>query len=282
MTNQDLIRFPGLGIELKVGQYLELFGVFIAYYGLLIAVAFVICSELVYRDAKKTGQKVDDYSDFFVFAVISSIIGARLYYVIFEWDYYKKNVSDIFNLRSGGLAIYGGIIAVLITLYVYSKKKKLRPLLMMDTAIVTLPLGQAIGRWGNFFNREAFGGYYAGRFRMEIPIERANGLTDDLISKAEGGFVSVHPTFLYESVWNLVGFAFMFFFLKKHKSFEGEMVACYMLWYGIGRAMIEGLRTDQLKIGATGIAVSQVLSVLIAVAGAVWIVVGLKKSKNNA
>ena len=260
------ISFPNLGIDLKyVPKGFTVFGFTIAIYGICIAVA-VICGYLMAaKVAKKTGQNPDTYFDFAIYAVILSIIGARIYYVIFQWDYYKNHLLSIFNLREGGLAIYGGVIVAFITVFVYSKIKKLNPFRLMDTALPGLILGQAIGRWGNFFNREAFGDYTNNLFAMQLPVSavRANEITqkmwDHVVTVNGVEYIQVHPTFLYESLWNVGVLLFLFWF-RKRKKFNGEVFLMYLIGYGLGRIWIEGLRTDQLLLPVVGLPVSQLLS----------------------
>lgn len=275
----DLIRFDELGLKFHVGQSVNIFGIEVAYYGIIIGLAVIVGAMIAYREAKRTGQNVEDYIDYTMWVIVMAVVGARAYYVIFEWDYYKNNLLEIFNIRGGGLAIYGGIIACVITLLMFAKKRKLNCLQMMDTAVLGLIIGQSIGRWGNFCNREAFGGYYTGLFSMQIPESVANGMTQQLIENAKDGFISVHPTFLYESVWNIIGFVILMLY-RKHKKNQGEVFCLYLIWYGIGRFIIEGLRTDQLRIAGTMIAVSQVLSAVLVVAGIGWIIY-LRMSKRK-
>lgn len=267
----DVIKFEKLGIELHVGKSIEIFGVEIAYYGIIIGIGMLLGLMIALWEAKRTNQNTENYIDFLITVVLIAIAGARLYYVIFEWDYYKDHLGEIIDIREGGLAIYGGVIAAVITMIVFTKKRKLSFGQMADTGCMGLILGQAIGRWGNFCNREAFGGYYTGLFSMQIPVSEANGITDELLSNAVNGFISVHPTFLYESLWNIIGLGVLMLYAR-HKKNHGEVLALYFTWYGIGRAMIEGLRTDQLTIGNTGIAASQVLSVLLAIGGIAYII----------
>lgn len=277
-----LIRFPNLGIEVNPGRSISFFGIDIAYYGIIIGIGMLVGALIAYREAKKTNQNVDDYIDFTMYVLIAAIIGARLYYVAFEWDYYSKNLLQIFNLRAGGLAIYGGIIASVITLIIYTKVKNKSFWLMADTACQGLVVGQIIGRWGNFFNREAFGGFTNNLFAMQIPVSEAHGITTELLDnivKYNGvEYVQVHPTFLYEGVWNLMVFILLNVY-KRHKKFDGEVFALYVLGYGVGRSIIEGLRTDQLQIGNTGIAVSQLLSVVLVVVSICFIVVKRRHAK---
>ena len=282
--NAGDIAFPNLGIYLKdVPKNFSVFGFEIAFYGLLIGVG-VLCGILMAAHmAKVTGQNPDDYWDFALYAVFFSIIGARIYYVIFAWDFYKDDLMGIFRLRSGGLAIYGGVIAAFITLFVYCRIKKKNPLLMGDTAMPGLILGQAIGRWGNFMNREVFGEYYDCLFSMQLPIEavRARDISENIAAHIPEGanYINVHPTFLYESVWNLLVFAALLLF-RKHKKFHGELCLLYFGGYGLGRFIIEGIRTDTLFIPGTTVPVSQVLAlamVVFSLAADVLVRLGMKK-----
>ena len=278
------IRFPHLGLTLNPGKSFTVFGIEIAYYGVIIALGMLAGALVAYREAKKTGQKVDDYIDFTLYTLIAAIIGARIYYVIFEWDYYSAHPLEIFNLRAGGLAIYGGVLASVLTLFIFTKVKKLKFWLMADTAVQGLIIGQIIGRWGNFFNREAFGGYTDSLFAMQLPVAEAKGITQELIEHlvtVDGvSYVQVHPTFLYEGTWNLLLFIGICLY-KRHKKFDGEIFAIYLMGYGVGRFIIEGLRTDQLVIKALGgIAASQVLSIILIILAAAFIIynrVQLKK-----
>ena len=278
------IRFPHLGLTLNPGKSFTVFGIEIAYYGVIIALGMLAGALVAYREAKKTGQKVDDYIDFTLYTLIAAIIGARIYYVIFEWDYYSAHPLEIFNLRAGGLAIYGGVLASALTLFIFTKVKKLKFWLMADTAVQGLIIGQIIGRWGNFFNREAFGGYTDSLFAMQLPVSEAKGITHELIEHLvtiDGvSYVQVHPTFLYEGTWNLLLFIGICLY-KRHKKFDGEIFAIYLMGYGVGRFIIEGLRTDQLVIKALGgIAASQVLSIILIVLAVAFVIynrVQLKK-----
>lgn len=278
------IRFPHLGLTLNPGKSFTVFGIEIAYYGVIIALGMLAGALVAYREAKKTGQKVDDYIDFTLYTLIAAIIGARIYYVIFEWDYYSAHPLEIFNLRAGGLAIYGGVLASALTLFIFTKVKKLKFWLMADTAVQGLIIGQIIGRWGNFFNREAFGGYTDSLFAMQLPVSEAKGITQELIEHLvtiDGvSYVQVHPTFLYEGTWNLLLFIGICLY-KRHKKFNGEIFAIYLMGYGVGRFIIEGLRTDQLVIKALGgIAASQVLSIILIVLAVAFVIynrVQLKK-----
>lgn len=267
--NAGDIAFPNLGIYLKdVPKTFSIFGIDIAFYGLLIGIGVLSGILVAAHVAKVTGQNPDEYWDFAIYAVLFSIVGARIYYVVFSWDYYKDDLLGIFKLRNGGLAIYGGVIAAFITLFVYCRVKKRNPLLMGDTCMPGLILGQAIGRWGNFMNREVFGEYYDGFFSMQLPIEavRARDISDNIAAHIPEGanYINVHPTFLYESVWNLLVLAALLVF-RKHKKFDGELCLLYFGGYGLGRFIIEGIRTDTLFIPGTTLPVSQVLALLMVV-----------------
>lgn len=281
------INFPNLGIYLEhVGKNFSVFGFEIAYYGCAIALGIMTGYFLAAKEAKRTGQNPDDYLDMLLYAVFFALIGARLYYVIFKWDYYGKNLMQIFNLRQGGLAIYGGIIGAFTTVYFFAKKRKLSFRQMLDTACPGLAAGQVIGRWGNFFNREAFGGYTDGLFAMQLPVSavRSGEITEQMWENLEviNGiqFIQVHPTFLYEGMWNLGVIIFLYFY-RKHKKFTGELVLWYLVLYGIGRFWIESLRTDQLLIPGIGFPISQLLGAVLAVCGLITIFIGHKKAKEN-
>ena len=277
------INFPHLGIYLEnVGKSITVFNFEIAYYGMIIGLGVLAGIALAAILAKRTGQNPDTYYDLATYAVIISIIGARLYYVIFSWDYYKDNLLSIFNLRQGGLAIYGGVIAAIITTYVFAKRKKVSFGLLLDTAGPGLILGQIIGRWGNFFNREAFGGYTDSFLAMQLPVDmvRKSDITEQMLEFAEVidgvTYIQVHPTFLYESLWNLGVLIIMLLWIKR-KKFNGHIFMIYLLGYGIGRFWIEALRTDQLLISGIGLPVSQVLAAIMAIFAATVIYTKTKK-----
>ncbi len=263
------IAFPHLGIYLKdVPQSITIGSFSIALYGICIAAAMLAGILLAAHIAKKTGWDPNIIWDISIWLIIFAIIGARLYYVIFFWDAYKDNPLQIFNLRAGGLAIYGGIIACVIVVFVYCKVKKVNPFRLLDTAAYGLVLGQIIGRWGNFFNREVFGGYTDSLLAMRLPVAmvRSRDITETVASHIAQGtnYIQVHPTFLYEGLWNL-GLLILMLLWTGHKKFEGEITLLYFFGYGIGRAWIEYIRTDQLYITGTKIPVSIVVSVIMIV-----------------
>lgn len=279
------INFPNLGIHLEnVGKTVTVFGFEIAYYGIIIGIGVLAGIIMAAFLAKKTGQDPDTYYDLALYAVVLSVIGARIYYVIFSWDSYKNDLLSIFNIRQGGLAIYGGVIAAIITVAVYGKIKKIPFGLLADTAGPGLILGQIIGRWGNFFNREAFGDYTDNLFAMQLPENavRSSDLTRTMIENAEiiDGirYIQVHPTFLYESLWN-IGVLILMLLWIKHKKFDGQVFLIYLFGYGVGRFWIEGLRTDSLMFFGTGLRVSQMLAIVLAVSAIVINIVMLRKKK---
>lgn len=277
------INFPNLHIYFEhVGKNITIGNFTIAYYGIIIALGMVAGLFLATRLAERTGQDPDTYFDLAIVAIICSLIGARLYYVAFRWELYKDNLISILNVREGGLAIYGGVIAAIITTFVFSKVKKLPFGRLLDTAGPGLVLGQIIGRWGNFFNREAFGGYTDNLFAMQLPLSavRASDLTDELlehVAESDGiAYIQVHPTFLYESLWNAVLLVLLLLFFRKRR-FEGEVFLWYLMGYGVGRFWIETLRTDQLLLPGIGYPVSKALAAVLVVAAAVWIAIGRRK-----
>lgn len=261
------IAFPNLGIYLRnVPKSFSIFGFEIALYGVIIGIG-VLCGVLLASHvAKKENMDADMIWDFAIYAIIFSIIGARIYYVIFSWDLYKDNLIGILNLRNGGLAIYGGVIAAFITLWVYCKIKKQSFLQIADACVPGLVLGQVIGRWGNFTNREVFGEYTNSLLAMRLPIDavRSSDISEKIAANIVEGtnYIQVHPTFLYESLWNLALLLLMLCY-RQHKKFEGEQWLLYLGGYGLGRAWIEGIRTDTLFLPHTTIAVSQLLAVVL-------------------
>lgn len=289
------IQFPNLGILLSdVGSGISVGGFEIKYYGIIIAMGFLMGLLAAMAEAKRTGQNPELYLDYLICMVVPAIVGARLYYVIFSWDYYKEDLMRIFRIREGGLAIFGGVIAGVLVLYLFSKYRKQSFFKMTDTIAMSLLIGQIMGRWGNFFNREAFGGFTDGFLAMQIPVGyfesvgrmneiRATGLLEQTVQTVVNGAavdcIQVHPTFLYESLWNL-GVLLLIFLYRKKKKFDGEIFALYLMGYGAGRFWIEGLRVDQLQIGDTGLAVSQILSAILAI-GAFAVIIFVRKLKKR-
>ena len=277
------INFPNLGIYLDhVGKNISIFGFSIAYYGIVIVTGMMIAIWIAQREAKRTGQNPEQYLDLAMIGIAAGILGARIYYVIFAWDYYKDDLLSIFNIRQGGLAIYGGIIGACIAVVIYSRKKKQNVGLLMDTASMSIVFGQIMGRWGNFFNREAFGDYTNNLFAMQLPVSavRANEITqkmwDHVVTVNGVEYIQVHPTFLYESLWNVGVLLFLFWF-RKRKKFNGEVFLMYLIGYGLGRIWVEGLRTDQLLLPVVGLPVSQLLSGCLVVGCTILVVWKRKK-----
>lgn len=283
-----MIEFPNLGIYLSdVGKTITVFNFDIAYYGIAIAFGMLMGILIASWQAKRIGVNPEHVMDVAMYGIVFGVIGARIYYVAFSWDMYKDDLKSIFNLREGGLAIYGGVIAAIITVIVFCKCKKLSAPLLFDTVGVGLVTGQAIGRWGNFFNREAFGEYTNHLLAMRIPLDavRKSDVTElmrEHIETIDGvQFIQVHPTYLYESLWCLMVLVIMILYTK-HRKFDGEVFLLYLLGYGAGRIWIEGLRTDQLLLPVVGLPVSQVLAgVLIAGSLLTIIVIRLRLKKKN-
>lgn len=284
--NSAEIAFPNIGIYIPhLTKGITIGGFTIAFYGMIIAAGMLSGLWLACHQAQRTGQKKEVYTDFAIYAIIFSLIGARLYYVVFSWENYKDDLLQIFNTRGGGMAIYGAVIAAVLTAIIYCKVKKYNFFLLADTAVGGLVLGQIIGRYGNFFNREAFGEYTNSLFAMRLRVDQVNpaNITELMRSHMTTidsvQYIQVHPTFLYESLWNILVLVLILVFTTK-KKFNGEIFLLYLVGYALGRVWIEGLRTDQLQIGSTGIAVSQVLSGAIVIVGVVvWICVRRKLGK---
>ncbi len=281
------IYFPHLGIYLEhVGKNFSIFGFTIAYYGVVIVIGMLIAMALIMYTAKRFGENPDMYYDVSLMAILIGIVGARAYYVFFSWDMYKDDLWQIFNIRNGGLAIYGGILFGTLTVLVYSRVKKKSFLHMADILILGVVFGQIMGRWGNFFNREAFGEYTDGLFAMQLPVSavRQNEITqamwDHAVTINGVEFIQVSPTFLYESLWNL-GLLVILLFLIGRKRFDGQVFLTYVMGYGLGRMWIEGLRTDQLLVPQTAIPVSQLLSGAMVVAAVIGLIVQSHRHRNQ-
>ena len=285
IMNVKDIAFPNLGLYLRnLPKSFSVFGFEVALYGMLIALGVLSGIFMADYVAKKEKFNTEVIWDFAIYAVVFSIIGARIYYVVFQWDMYKNNLLEVFNLRNGGLAIYGAVIAAFITLFVYCRIKKQSFLQIVDICVPGLALGQAIGRWGNFTNREVFGGYTNNLIAMRLPIEavRSRDISADVAAHIVEGtnYIQVHPTFLYECLWNLALIAIMLLY-RSHKKFEGEMWLVYLGGYGLGRFWIEGIRTDQLYITGTRIPVSQAIAIVCVIVSVVADLVVRYRMKQN-
>ena len=260
------LRFVHLGITIEhLQNHITIFGFSIAFYGIIIGIGMLLGITLAARDAERRGIGEDTIYDFALLGIVFGVIGARLYYVFFQWGNYRGNLFEILNLRAGGLAIYGGVIGGILSLMVYCKRKKQNFLNLADSLILGVLVGQILGRWGNFFNAEAFGRYTDSLFAMQLrrdivnPIMIDSALLQHLVRVNGVDYIQVHPTFLYESVWNLCLLLFLLWYRPK-KRFTGEIFFLYLGGYGLGRVWIEGLRTDSLLVPGTGIAVSQALA----------------------
>ena len=265
------INFPNLGIYLDhVGKNISIFGFSIAYYGIVIVTGMMIAIWIAQREAKRTGQNPEQYLDLAMIGIAAGILGARIYYVIFAWDYYKDDLLSIFNIRQGGLAIYGGIIGAFVFGGLACKWRGVPVLPMFDLAGMGFLIGQGCGRWGNFFNQEAFG------CNTTLPWGMFSEATEDYlmgstVTVPKGVTIDpampVHPTFLYESIWCFVGLALLVAYIKKRK-FNGDIALRYLVWYGAGRFWIESLRTDSLLlVPSLGLRASQLVAAAAVVGG---------------
>lgn len=259
MTN--VIAFPALGLEFTLNRVAcSPFGINIYWYGVIIAVGFLLAVVYANRRIVELGFNSDLLFDSLLCAIPCSIIGARLYYVAFRWDYYGAHLNELFSTRSGGMAIYGGMIGALLAVALYGRYRKLSIPAMFDVAALGLLIGQLVGRWANFINAEAHGGE-----------------TDFFLGMTINGSAPVHPTFLYESLWNLLGFILLHCISKRFYRFRGQLFLSYLLWYGAGRFWIEGLRTDSLYLGSTGLRISQLVSAAAVAAGGVLLALCLRR-----
>lgn len=287
MSNYTRVYFEGLGIDFDLPSVaFSIFGYEVHWYGIIIAFGFMLAVLYGGRMAYKWKMSLDGMTDVLIWGTIFGIVCARAYYVIFEWSYYKDHLIEIPQIWNGGIAIYGGIIGALIGAAIGCKTGKINFPNLLDLGALGLLIGQGIGRWGNFFNQEAFGvNTTTAPFRMW-----SQKIHDDLVSSADtltakgiefDPNLPVHPTFLYESVWCLLGFFILNYMVHKHRHFKGEIFMLYGIWYGLERAVVEGLRTDSLYIGDTTLRVSQLLSIAIVAVFAVAFVVCFVKYKKG-
>ncbi len=290
MSDYTVVYFSGIDRGFSVPSVLADFSLFgidvqIRFYGAIIAFGFLLAVLFGGRMAYKWKMSLDKMVDVLIYGTIAAIIGARLYYVFSKWDYYSQNPAEIFQIWEGGLAIYGGIIGGLIAAFFVCKIRKLNYWNLLDMATMSLLIGQGIGRWGNFTNQEAFGtntdlpwGMWSEKVAADIIRNQAE--------HAEKGFyvdptLPVHPTFLYESIWCLLGVLVLYIICCKARKFSGQIALCYGIWYGLERTFVEGLRTDSLYIADTTIRVSQALSAALVVVCAILLTVLLIKYKKN-
>lgn len=281
MIDMNYIEFPNLGIKFNIEPVAFKIGNFeIYWYAIIIAVGIGAGFLYALHFCKKSGDDTELLYDVLLFGLPSAIICARIYYVVFNFNAYRDNLWDIFNIHGGGLAIYGGVIGAVVSTYVYARVKKVNPFRLFDYGSAGLFVGQAIGRWGNFVNQEAFGGNYDGLFSMKGSI-----ISETLSSlKADGIAVDpdmgVHPTFLYESLWNFMGIILIALVFKKKKR-DGQPFAFYIGWYGLGRFFIEGMRTDSLML-TNNIRVSQVVALLsVALSALIFFKAGRKEREGE-
>ncbi len=262
------VSFPGLGLQFEVNPVaLELGGLTIRWYGVLIALGLVLALIYAMNVCKRRyGVSQDKLLDCVLVGIITAIIGARLYYVAFKWDVYSQDPMSIFYINSGGLAIYGGLIGALIGGLIVAKIVKVNIPALLDIACLGFLIGQGIGRWGNFMNQEAFG--------------TPTGLPWGMVSENTGN-IAVHPAFLYESLWCLLGFVLLHFFSKRFRKYDGQIFLLYMVWYGFERMIVEGLRTDSLYTPFFNLRVSQIVSLVIMVAGIVFLIINQVKKKDT-
>lgn len=266
MLRSAQISFPMLGDwSIDPPYSFNLFGLEIYFYGVIIALGFILAALYCAKRAKEFGLSSDELYELVIWLIPTCIIGARLYYVLFKLDYFIANPNKIFALRDGGLAIYGGIIAGIIVGIIWCRAKRIRVFAVADLTAFGLLIGQSVGRWGNFINREAFGAQTEIFCRMGLTVPGFETLY-------------VHPTFLYESLWNILGLIVLHIWSKKGKrKYDGQVFWLYILWYGLGRAWIEGLRSDSLYIGSTDIRVSQLLAIVSAVVSLVILIINARK-----
>lgn len=282
----NMLSFPGLGLEFELNRVaFSLFGLEIYWYGVIIAVGFILAVLYGCRKAAPFGVDQDKVLDMLFVAVPAAIIGARAYYVIFNSSLYftngKLDWGKIIDIRDGGLAIYGGLIAAVLSALIYCKLRKQPFWCYTDCAAYGFLIGQLIGRWGNFMNIEAYGGVTDLPWRMcspkiaqELIIE--GRITAEVYEKILDGTLGVHPTFFYESVWNLIGLVLLIFMFRKGRRFNGQVFFSYVIWYGIGRTVIEGLRTDSLYLFGSGLRVSQLIGIISVVGAVILYVVRIK------
>lgn len=258
------VEFPKLGLTLSVNPVAISINDFnIYWYGIIIGMGFLLALAYAFFNLKRFGIEREKFFDCVLVGLVTGILGARLYYVLFRLDYYLANPSEILMIHNGGLAIYGGIIGALLGGCITARVKKLPIPAILDIAVLGFLIGQGIGRWGNFINQEAFG----------TPTDLPWGM----MSENTGG-VAVHPCFLYESLWCLLGFVLLHFFSQKFRKYDGQIFLLYLVWYGFERMIVEGLRTDSLYLPFGNIRVSQLLAALTCIAGIVMLIVFRKRT----
>lgn len=274
INNIGNVYFPNLNLDFNINSVaFNIFNIDIYWYGIIITMGIILGLLIASYIAKKENMNPEIVTDFLMYDIVLAVIGARIYYVIFEWDQFDKDLLSILNIRGGGLAIYGGIITSIIVAVVYTRIKKVNFFQFADVSTYGLLAGQIIGRYGNFFNREAFGDYTNNLFAMRLLKSEAQNkahltktILENVINVNGYEYIQVHPTFLYESSWNLI-ILFILLIYRRYRKSYGEIFSLYILFYGMGRFVIEGLRTDQLIIMGTNIAISQVVAIISVVLG---------------
>lgn len=274
MKDGVLVKFAGIAKEFMVYKTIDLGFTEIKWYGAIIAFGFVLAVLFGGRTAYKWKINLDKMIDVLLWGTVGGIIGARLYYVVFQWDYYSAHPADIIKIWEGGLAIYGGIIGGILCAFIVCKVEKLNFMNLLDMVAMSLLIGQGIGRWGNFANQEAFGSFSGSKWGMMSDTVASyiqnnpdyynlKGI-DDIPAYIEANNLFVHPTFFYESMWCLLSFVILFIILKKFRKFSGQLFLGYGFLYGLERAVVEGMRSDSLYIGNSNIRVSQLISIILA------------------
>ncbi len=257
------VTFPGLGLSFDINPVAFSIGDFQVYwYGIIIGLGFLLALIFALKNLKYFGIDKNGFIDCVLVGLVCGIIGARLFYVIFKWDYYQNHLDELLAVHNGGLAIYGGVIGGLLGGCIVAKIKKLPIPAILDVAVMGFLIGQGLGRWGNFFNQEAFGTPTDWPWRM--------------VSENTGG-VGVHPCFLYESLWCLLGFGLLFLFSRKWRQYDGQIFLLYLVWYGAERMLVEGLRTDSLYTPLLGLRVSQIIAAVTMLTGIVLLIVFRKR-----
>lgn len=286
--NLGNVYFPHLNLHFNINSVaFNLFGIDIYWYGIIITMGMILGLLLASYLAKKENMNPEIITDFLMYDIVPAVIGARIYYVIFKWNQYNKDLLSILNIRGGGLAIYGGVIASIIVAVIYTRIKKVNFWKFADVASYGLLVGQIVGRYGNFFNQEAFGDYTNNLFAMRLLKSEVlnkgyltKAILENIVSVNGLEYIQVHPTFLYESSWNLLVLISLLIYRRHRKSY-GEIFSLYILFYGIGRYIIEGLRTDQLVITGTRIAISQVVAIASIALGVVGFLLCRKNTRIN-
>ncbi|MGL6174095.1 MAG: prolipoprotein diacylglyceryl transferase [Cellulosilyticaceae bacterium] len=281
------IYFPHIGLSFNIDAIaFNVFGMPVYWYGIILTTGIMLGLLMAMYIAKKEGMNPDLIFDFLLYDIVFAIIGARAYFVAFNWGYYKDNLMSIFNLRQGGIAIYGAILASILVAVIYTKRKKINFWHFADIAVYGLLVGQAIGRYGNFVNKEAFGDYTNNMFAMRILKEQVTTpltqkIIDNIVFENGVEYIQVHPTFFYESIWN-IGLLILLLIYRKHKKANGEIFFLYAIGYGGGRFWVEGLRTDQLIANVVHFPISQIVAIISVIVGVVGFIICRKKNIKNS